>query len=284
MTETETVNFDTIGITDDIMFGSVFGIMEECKEFLERLLRIKIVELKVVEEQKSMRTKLAGKGIRIDVYARDVEGNSYDIEMQLTNTGDLDLRSRYYHSEMDGYQIRRGQKYKNLKESIVIFVCAFDPFKDNRSIYTFETICRENTAIVLEDKRKTFFVNINGDRTGLSEETVHLLDYFKTGKPTDDFTERLQQKVEEIRNDDEWRENYMTLEMKLDQRFEDGKKVGRAEGEKFGRAEGEKFGRAEGEKNRDKNLISKWLKKGKTVTEIAEDLEQPEEYVRELMK
>ena len=160
--------------------------------------------------------------------------NSYDIEMQLTNTGELDLRSRYYHSEMDGYQIRRGQKYKNLKESIVIFVCAFDPFKDNRSIYTFETICRENTAIILEDKRKTFFVNINGDRTGLSEETVHLLDYFKTGKPTDDFTERLQQKVEEIRNDDEWRENYMTLEMKLDQRFEDGKKVGRAEGEKFG--------------------------------------------------
>ena len=210
--------------------------------------------------------------------------NSYDIEMQLTNTGELDLRSRYYHSEMDGYQIRRGQKYKNLKESIVIFVCAFDPFKDNRSIYTFETICRENTAIILEDKRKTFFVNINGDRTGLSEDTVHLLDYFKTGNPTDDFTERLQQKVEEIRNDDEWRENYMTLEMKLDQRFEDGKKVGRAEGEKFGRAEGEKFGRAECEKNRDKNLISKWLKKGKTVTEIAEDLEQSEEYVRELMK
>ena len=60
----------------------------------------------------------------------------------------------------------------------------------------------------------------------------------------------------------------MTLEMKLDQRFEDGKKIGRAEGEK----------------NRDKNLISKWLKKGKTVTEIAEDLEQSEEYVRELMK
>ena len=28
-TMTETVNFDTIGITDDIMFGSVFGIMEE---------------------------------------------------------------------------------------------------------------------------------------------------------------------------------------------------------------------------------------------------------------
>ena len=80
----------------------------------------------------------------------------------------------------------------------------------------------------------------------------------------------------------------MTLEMKLDQRFEDGKKIGkelgRAEGEKLGRAEGEKLGRIEGEKDRDKNLISKWLKKGKTVAEIAEDLELSEEYVRELMK
>lgn len=60
----------------------------------------------------------------------------------------------------------------------------------------------------------------------------------------------------------------MTFEMKLDQRFEDGKQLGRAEGEK----------------NRDRNLILKWVQKGKTVSEMAEDLEKPEDYVRELMK
>ena len=62
------------------------------------------------------------KGIRIDIYAKDNQGNVYDIEMQSTEETDLHLRTRYYHSEMDSYQIRAGQKYKNLKNSVVIFL------------------------------------------------------------------------------------------------------------------------------------------------------------------
>ncbi len=126
------------------------------------------------------------------------------------------------------------QKYKNLKQSIVIFVCAFDLFGDNRSIYTFETICRENTDITLQDKRRTYFINIYGDRSGIEKDTVNLLDYFKTGEPTDDYTRKLQEKVEEIRCDDEWRENYMTIEMKMDQKFEAGKQVGMQVGKQVG--------------------------------------------------
>ena len=75
-----------------------------------------------------------GKGIRIDIYAKDSDGNAYDIEMQTTEEKDLHLRTRYYHSEMDSYQIRAGQKYFNLKQSIVIFICTYDPFKNNKSI------------------------------------------------------------------------------------------------------------------------------------------------------
>ena len=218
--------FDAIGITDDVMFGSVFQDSEVCKEFLQRILRIEIIELTIVECQKSIKTNLFGKGIRIDIYVKDQNGNSYDIEMQLLDTKELALRSRYYHSEMDSYQIKIGQKYKNLNESIVIFVCVFDPFMDYRSIYTFETVCRENPKIVLMDKRKTVFINIYGDRAGIEEKTVNLLDYLSTGIPTDNYTKKLQCKVEEIRNDDDWRDNYMTLEMKMDLRYEQGLEQG----------------------------------------------------------
>lgn len=38
----------------------------------------------------------------------------------------------------------------------------------------------------------------------------------------------------------------------------------------------------EGEQNRDRELITKWLKKGKTIAEIAEDLDRTEEYVKHL--
>ena len=44
----------------------------------------------------------------------------------------------------------------------------------------------------------------------------------------------------------------MTIEMKMDQRYEQGRKKGRNEGEQ----------------NRDKELITKWLQKGKSIAEI----------------
>ena len=213
--------------------------------------------------------ELAGKSGKVTAF--DIQQDAVDSTKMLLEENGMSCRADVLlksHSEMDSYQIKQGQKYKNLKRSVVIFVCGFDMFQENRSIYTFETVCRQNPSIVLNDKRITYFVNIHGDRNDMDQNTVNLLDYFKTGEPTDPYTRRLQQQVERIRSDDEWRENYMTFEMKLDQRFEDGKQLGRAEGEK----------------NRDRNLILKWVQKGKTVSEMAEDLEKPEDYVRELMK
>ena len=56
----------------------------------------------------------------------------------------------------------------------------------------------------------------------------------------------------------------MTIEMKMDQKYEQGRKKGRNEGEQ----------------NRDKELITKWLQKGKS---IAENLDRTEEYVKKFM-
>ena len=73
------------------------------------------------------------------------------------------------------------------------------------------------------NKRKTIFININGSREDVPEELAHLLDYLKTKTPTDGFTERLEQRVLEIRRDTEWRDGYMTLEMKMDEKYEQGR-------------------------------------------------------------
>ena len=212
------IDFDKIGITDDVMFCTVLSNSEDCREFLQRILGIEIEEIVVVGTQVSMKSNFHAKGVRLDVYAKDKKGNAYDIEMQTTKMRELPLRSRYYHSEMDSYQIAAGEKYGNLKHSIVIFVCNFDLFAKNRSVYTFESICCEDTEIHLQDKRKTIFININGSREGVPKELAHLLDYLKTKTPTDGFTERLEQRVLKIRRDTEWRDGYMTLEMKMDEK------------------------------------------------------------------
>ena len=228
-------------------------------------------EIVVVGTQVSMKSNFHAKGVRLDVYAKDKKGNAYDIEMQTTKMRELPLRSRYYHSEMDSYQIAAGEKYGNLKYSIVIFVCNFDLFAKNRSVYTFESICREDTEIHLQDKRKTIFININGSREGVPKELAHLLDYLKTKTPTDGFTERLEQRVVEIRRDTEWRDGYMTLEMKMDEKYEQGLEEGLTKGIEQGYDE------------RLYDLIRKKLEKGKSISQIADECEESEDTIRKII-
>ena len=218
--------YRNINITDDYMFSTVFSDEGRCRELLHRILGVEIVELKVISAQQTIKNNPDAKGIRLDIYAKDIEGNAYDIEMQLTDTRELPLRSRYYHSEMDNHQIREKARYKDLKHSIVIFICPFDLFKKNRSIYTFESMCREDTGISLGDKRQTIFVNLLGDRGELSEELDNLLEYLATGNPGDSFLKGCQEEVERLQMDDEWRENHMTLQMKMDERYEAGMEAG----------------------------------------------------------
>ena len=277
------IDFDKIGITDDVMFCTVLSNSEDCREFLQRILGIEIEEIVIVGTQVSMKSNFHAKGVRLDVYAKDKKGNAYDIEMQTTKMRELPLRSRYYHSEMDSYQIAAGEKYGNLKHSIVIFVCNFDLFAKNRSVYTFESICREDTEIHLQDKRKTIFININGSREDVPEELAHLLDYLKTKTPTDGFTERLEQRVLEIRRDTEWRDDYMTLEMKMDEKYEQGLKEGLTKGLQQGIAQGIEQGIEQGlEQGYDKHLsvqVQKKLEKGKSISQIADECEESEDAI-----
>ena len=83
----------------------------------------------------------------------------------------------------------------------------------------------------------------------LSPEPVSFPDYLKTTEPTDDFTTSLNSKVKRSRNDLDWRENYMTLERKMEERFKAGIEVGRA------------LGRGSGKIQFLKNLIQKSLPK-----------------------
>ena len=269
------IDFDKIGITDDVMFCTVLSNSEDCREFLQRILGIEIEEIVVVGTQVSMKSNFHAKGVRLDVYAKDKKGNAYDIEMQTTKMRELPLRSRYYHSEMDSYQIAAGEKYGNLKHSIVIFVCNFDLFAKKRSVYTFESICREDTEIHLQDKRKTIFININGSREDVPEELAHLLDYLKTTTPTDGFTARLERRVLEIRRDTEWRDDYTTLEMKMDEKYEQGLEEGLTKGIQQGIEQGIEQGL--------RVQIQKKLNKGKSISQIADECEESEDTIRKII-
>ena len=117
------------------------------------------------------------------------------------------------------------------------------------------------------EHRQTIFVNINGSRQDLSPELANFLDYLKTTEPTDDFTDRLNSSVKKLRNDFDWRENYMTLEMKLKEQYNAGIKQGREEG------------KAEA----IMDLIRQKLANGKSTAQIASECERSVETIQDLI-
>ena len=225
------IDYDTfIGITDDYMFCTVMEDVDKCKEFLQRVLKIEIKSIKVISSQKHIRNRKGSHGIRLDVYVTDYANNTYDIEMQTTFQKDLAKRTRYYHSEMDGYLIRKGENYSKLGRNIVIFVCTFDFFNENKSIYTFRNTCKESSNLLLDDGLETIILNIHGNREDIDESLSNVLDYMKTGTPNDDYTQSIADSVSTLNNDNDWRDRQMTIGMKLYDKYLEGLEEGESIG------------------------------------------------------
>ena len=199
--------WEELGISNDFLFGKIMQNAELCQELLQRILPDP-------ELQKAIKPDADAKSIRLDVYVRDGKGTIYDIEMQVTDTKELPKRTRYYQSLIDLQLIDKGQHYKLLKPSYIIFICPFDAFHQGRHIYTFENLCKEDHNIALEDGAVKIFLNADSKMDDVSKELAAFLDYV-AGKETDDsFVKKLDDAVKRAKKNREWRHEYMTLLMR----------------------------------------------------------------------
>ena len=136
--------FEDLTLADDFMFCKVMEHESLCRPFLEMLFSVKIEKITYLSSQNTVSADLGAKTIRLDVLVKDGSGTSYDIEMQVGNEYNIPKRMRYYQAVLDVAFLDKGYSYKALNNSVIIFVCLFDPIGNNRAIYTFENICREN--------------------------------------------------------------------------------------------------------------------------------------------
>ena len=102
------------------------------------------------------------------------------------------------------------------------------------------------------------------------------MDYIATNRPTGELTRRIDRLVEEARQDGKLQMDYIPYELALDRYRKEGVKEGRKEGIKEGRKEGIK----EGDLKRLIVQIRKKIIKGKSMAEIADDLETNEAEIR----
>ena len=261
--------WEELTIADDYMFKLVMRHPNICKRLIEKILKVKIKHIDYLDDEKSLKFRYSGKGIRLDVY---VEGDDtiYDIEMQVRDYGDKEIayRTRYYQSMIDVESLAAGTDYKELKKSYIIFLCPFELFNGQRHMYTFRNICVQDKDLELNDGTTKIFLCSEGALNDVTADIKAFLDYIKGMPVNDEFVTEIDSFIKEIKIKEEERVSYMTYAMKI------------KEAEDYGRAEG----RAEGEKNADIRTAKRLLSKNNTIDEILEIVDLSREEVEELAK
>lgn len=221
----KTIDFSTITITEDFMFGYVMSEPERCRAFLEQILDLEIDHVEYLEKQKTVDLALDARSIRMDIYVDDGK-TIYNCEMQTTSKRNLPKRTRYYQGQIDMNLIAKGEDYKKLKKSFIIFICTFDPFGKGRYIYSFENICKEDQTIHLDDEAYKIFINTKGTVGDVSENFIELMDYFNdpatASSSRNPLIRELDDAVAKARTSEEWRHDYMAIKIILDETYQDG--------------------------------------------------------------
>ena len=64
--------WETLSLADDFIFCRVLTNEEVCKALLEQMLEIKIDHLEYIQSQQTIDVALDAKGIRLDVYVKEI--------------------------------------------------------------------------------------------------------------------------------------------------------------------------------------------------------------------
>ena len=236
--ERKIIPLSELPLADDFMFGEVMRREDICILFLEALLGKQIDHIEYIERQQDLSDDYESHGIRLDVYLKDEKGTVYNIEMQRFSGDNLEMRVRYYQSGIDRRTLEKGVHYADLKESYVIFVCAFDYFEHGLAVYERKSFMmgakEDDYSIEYEDGSHIFFLNSKYKTGNADRAILEYLDYLRTDDNTRQYNSKLVQRVkeavEDVRHDKSKEEPYMTMTMKLEDMHRAGYREGVLEG------------------------------------------------------
>ena len=238
--------YDELTIVDDFMFCKVMQDEKLCKELLRRILTDEIGEIRSVEVQKVMDDSYNAHGIRVDIIVTTEDGRVYDIEMQASNRKYLSKRIRYYQSVIDYELLDKGQSYKKLPDTYIIFLCPFDYPGRGLPVYTYKSICKEDKSITLNDGVTKIILNSTASEKAESKELRAVLDYMN-GRITDDpYIEELEQAVATAKRNEQWRKDYNMNSAWYMDAVEDGIEIGEERGREQGLEQGREQGLEQG--------------------------------------
>ena len=163
--------------------------------------------------------------------------------MQALDKKDLAKRIRYYQAAIDVSLLGKSKPYESLPDTFILFFCTFDYLERALPVYTFKTVCSEDSRIELYDGVTKIIINSKAAAQEKNKKLKVFLEYMN-GKVSDDdeFIQRLEQRIKEVKANEELRREYMLVNTIERDARNDGWKAGIAQG----LAEGKSLGLAEG--------------------------------------
>ena len=194
---------DGLTLFDDDLMSRVFDKNIKATELILRIIlgrKITVIRVNGQEEVRSL--DVEGRNITLDVYALDENGQEMDIEVQGNSEGAHIRRARYHSSVLDSKMLKEGQKFRELKDSYVIFIYRHDKFKKGLPVYHIDRYVRE-TGEIFEDG--SHIVYVNGNYKG-DDEIGQLMSDFHQVDPDNMHFEELSQGVRHFKELEEGRD------------------------------------------------------------------------------
>lgn len=233
-----------IPVSNHYAFSSVFTHdLEVTREFISALIGKPISKVVIADREKVMEEVFAGKGIRFDVYLKDAEGESFDLELQISDERNIEKRVRYYQSILTADALSKGERYRDLKDSYVIFICVGnDPIGLGKTVYEIENTIVSASNRLFKDGMHSYIFNFSPVREASNDQVIEeMANYFYNDDVTGRLSERIDEIVRELNENVTWREKVMTWEQEKEALaeiyFEKGKTRGINEGLAQGKTE-----------------------------------------------
>ena len=282
------MNNKKLNLKNDIIFKAFFGKKgneEFLIDFLEALLKIKITKIEIQEDVNLEQLSVEEKGGRLDIQAILNDGVIANIEMQVRNNHNMEVRTTFYASKIMSRETSRGEDYRSIKNIILINILGYNMFKKyDEYIHKTAIVLDGHRDEIVIDNIEWWFIELPKFRKmhknidNKIEQWLLFIDDEEKElvKMAEEKNQTLQKAREEmnyltgdaaVRRLAELREIWeLDYNSDINYAREKGEKSGLKRGRKEGRAEG----RAEGKKEEKKEIAKKLLKLQMPIEQISE--------------
>ena len=234
--------WEELTIADNFIFCKVMENERICRGVLETLLGISVEHIDYLKTENPIENFYDSRGIRLDVYVKDSE-RIFNIEMQTGNYNDMLLRARYYLSSSDVATTKRRTKFKDIRETYILFICKDDPFGEEIPRYTKISRFLETDRISYDDKSRNVFYNCSAWEKESNPEVRGVLKFIYGLKPDSGLAIEMDEAASLAKQKSDLEDEYMYFSDILEDEKEEARAEGHALGHSEGHAEGLEAGR-----------------------------------------